>query len=300
LLDAAGMKWSERIGIGAVAGVAALGVYAVFVEPRWIELKRVTIHVRGLPRDLEGMRIGLLTDLHAEGAYSLRLIRRACRMVMEHSPAWVAVTGDLTNPEMRSFRPVLEAMSGLTPPLGVFAVPGNHDHKRGIGRFHQELREFSDLVDLTNRSVILQVGDARLCIAGVDDLVKGEPTLGNLPDPEERDVTILLAHNPDQAERSRRALDSIDLMLSGHTHGGQIRLPGLGPIRPSVDHAELYEEGLRRRPWTQVYVSRGLGTVRVPARFRTRPEVTILELTGAPRPVWERAHAPADGVAEPA
>jgi len=79
-------------------------------------------------------------------------------------------------------------------------------------------------------------------------------------------------------------MDGVDLVLSGHTHGGQIRLPGIGPIRSSVDHPDLYEEGLRRRPWTQVYVSRGIGTVRVAARLFSRPEVAVLELTGSPRP----------------
>src|SRR5690606_6965805 len=134
-----------------------------------------------------------------------------------------------------------------------------------IDRWVRELAEYPSIRDLTNRSVGLRVGDARLCVAGVDDLAKGEPSLASLPAPAERDFTLLLAHNPDQAERVRRGLDSVDLVLSGHTHGGQVRLPAIGPLLSSVEHDELYEEGLRRRPWTQVYTSRGLGTVHVPA-----------------------------------
>jgi uncharacterized protein len=273
-------------GALAVAGAAsaALAAYAFLVEPRWLELKRVRIHVRGLHRSLEGLRIGLITDLHAGPGRSLDRVRRACERLMAEAPALVAVTGDLAAPKLKSFQPVLGALSALEAPLGVYTVPGNHDHKKGIELWRRELRDHSAMVDLTNRSVTLRVGEARLCLAGVDDFALGDPTLDFLPDPAERDLTVLLAHNPDQAEHSRRALDSIDLVLSGHTHGGQIRFPGVGSLVSSVDHAELYEEGLRRRPWTQVYTSRGLGTVRIPARLLTRPEVSILELTGDPRP----------------
>jgi predicted MPP superfamily phosphohydrolase len=131
---------------------------------------------------------------------------------------------------------------------------------------------------------MLDLDGTRLCLAGVDDLAHGQPSLESLPHPSERDFTILLAHNPDQAELARRALDSIDLMLCGHTHGGQVRLPGIGAILSSVEHRDLYDEGLRRRPWTQVYTSRGIGMVHVPVRFLSRPEVAVLELTSAPRP----------------
>jgi predicted MPP superfamily phosphohydrolase len=75
----------------------------------------------------------------------------------------------------------------------------------------------------------------------------------------------------------------VDLIVSGHTHGGQVRLPLVGALRNPAERDDLYEEGLRRRPWTQVYVSRGVGTVHIPVRFLCRPEVAILELTGRPR-----------------
>ncbi|HEX2167362.1 MAG TPA: hypothetical protein VHG09_09055, partial [Longimicrobiales bacterium] len=131
----------------------------------------------------------------------------------------------------------------------------------------------------------------RLCIAGVDDFSEGRPCLDALHDMAPRDFTILLAHNPDQAERARRGIDQVDLVLSGHTHGGQVRLPGWGAIVNSAEHDDLYEAGVRRRPWTQVYTSRGIGTVHLPVRFLTRPEVAILTLTGSPRgesPAWRR------------
>jgi hypothetical protein len=175
-------------------------------------------------------------------------------------------------------------MEGLDAPLGVYAVPGNHDYIVGIDTWHRQVREHPRIVDLTNAATVREVGGARLCVAGVDDYSMGVPRMDVLPPPEERDFTLLLAHDPDQAERARRVCDRVDLVVSGHTHGGQVRLPWKGAIRNPAERDDLYEEGLRRRPWTQVYTSRGVGTVHLPVRFLCRPEVAVLELTGAPRP----------------
>jgi uncharacterized protein len=278
------MRTTSLVASTLAAGAAIAAAYTFLIEPRWLQVKRERIHIRRLPAPLEGLRIALLTDLHAGGATSLRTVRRACAMAMREAPDLVALTGDFASHSLDSFRPVLAALSGLEAPLGVYAVPGNHDHRMGIDLWKREIRDYPGIIDLTNRSRVLEVEDVRLCVAGVDDFYHGHPSLDSLPPVEERDVTVLLAHSPDQAEHCRRTLDSVDLIVSGHTHAGQIRLPWLGPIRTSVEHPELYEEGLRRRPWTQVYTSRGIGTVLLPARLLSRPEISILELTSKPRP----------------
>jgi uncharacterized protein len=115
----------------------------------------------------------------------------------------------------------------------------------------------------------------------VDDLGEGTPRMEGLPPPEQRDVTLLLSHNPDQAERARSSCDAVDLVLSGHTHGGQIRLPWLGPVARPNGTPNRFDHGLERRPWTQVYTSRGVGTVHLPVRFFCRPEVAVLRLAGS-------------------
>lgn len=276
------MNSSIRTTLGvATAGAAGLAAYAFLVEPRWLQLTRTRIHIRDLPVELEGFRIVLLTDLHAGEGTPLSIIRRACSLAMKARPDAVAITGDLIADDAAGFGEVLDALDGLDAPYGVYAVPGNHDHAVGIEKWRRDIGGHPRIRELTNRAVVQRVGDSRLCFAGVDDLSCGDPSLGALPPPDQRDVTVLLAHDPDQAEQARRAYDRVDLVLSGHTHGGQIRLPFVGAIRnPSA----LYEEGLRRRPWTQVYVSRGVGTIHLPARFLCRPEVAMLELTGSPRP----------------
>ena len=270
----------KRWLVPLAAAAAGLGVYATLVEPRWIEVRRTRIHARNLPHVFNGLRIALLTDLHVGGAVPLSLIRRAAALAMRERADIIAVTGDFTDYVPR-FDEVFAALSGLTAPLGVYAVPGNHDYYMGIDKWRRAIRRQKVVADLTNAYVVHEKLGARLCIAGVDDYYEGDPVLC-LPAPEERDFTILLAHTPDQAERSRRAQDGIDLMLTGHTHGGQVRLPVIGAPIHSSEFPELYQSGLRRRPWTQVYTSRGIGA-KVPIRFGSRPEVAILELSNAPR-----------------
>lgn len=270
------------LAAGAAAG-GALAAWAFLVEPRWLEVTHPRIHLRSMPRPLEGLRIALITDLHARPR-SLSVVRRACRAAMREQPDLIALAGDFAGDDEPGFRDVLEALSMLDAPLGVYAVPGNHDFVVGIERWHRQVGENQRIRDLTNAAVMKTVGGVRVCIAGVDDFLYGSPDLAALPPPEDRDFTILLAHNPDQAERSKRRDDQVDLILSGHTHGGQVRFPWVGAIQNPVERDDLYEQGLRRRPWTQVYISRGVGTVGMEVRFLCRPEVAILELTRAPRP----------------
>ncbi|HEX8692522.1 MAG TPA: metallophosphoesterase [Longimicrobium sp.] len=282
------MRTDERRLGWAAAGVAAAGAlgaaYAFLVEPRWLQVTRTKIHARGLHPALEGFRVALLTDMHAGAGTPLSVVRRACRAAMDERPHLVALTGDFAADDAPGFRRVLDALACLRAPYGVWAVPGNHDHIVGIGKWHRDVAAHPVVEDLTNRAVVLDVDGARLCVAGVDDFTEGDPSLDALPPPEERDFTLLLAHDPDQAERARRGYDAVDLVVSGHTHGGQVRLPFVGAVKNPAVRDDLYEEGLRRRPWTQVYVSRGVGTVHLPVRFLCRPEVAVLELTGKPRP----------------
>jgi len=269
---------------GAAAMGAALGAYAFLVEPRWLQVTRTKIHARGLHPSLEGFRIALLTDMHAGAGTPLSVVRRACRLAMAERPDLIALTGDFAADDAPGFRRVLGALECLRAPHGVYAVPGNHDHIVGIETWHHDVAEHPVVQDLTNRAVMHDVAGARLCVAGVDDFSMGSPDLSVLPPPEERDFTLLLAHDPGQAERARREYDAVDLIVSGHTHGGQVRLPFVGALRNPAEREDLYDEGLRRRPWTQVYTSRGVGTVHLPVRFLCRPEVAVLSLTGEPRP----------------
>jgi len=294
------MKTDERRLGWAAAGVAAAGAlgaaYAFLVEPRWLGGTRAKIHARGLHPALEGFRIALLTDMHAGAGTPMSVIRRACRAAMGERPHLVALTGDFAADDAPGFRGVLDALACLDAPYGVWAVPGNHDHIVGIEKWHRDVAAHPVVRDLTNRAEVLDVDGARFCVAGVDDFTAGDPSLEALPPPEERDFTLLLAHDPDQAERARRGYDAVDLIVSGHTHGGQVRLPLLGPLKTQnpLSHrmaAGLFDpKGLKRAIGRDVggrlvtYISRGIGVAPL-WKFRTikprllcRPEVALLTL----------------------
>lgn len=279
---------ARTFAIAAVGAAAATAVYATVIEPRWLRVRRSMLHFRGLPRALDGLRIALISDLHAGRFTPDRLVTRTVRLTLRERPDLIAVAGDLVDGTAAgALSGVLDRLSALSAPLGVCLVPGNHDHRIGIRAWHAAVRQHPALIDLTNAARVVNVTGhddvARLCIAGVDDLSEGDPQLGMLPPRDARDFTILLAHEPDQAEFVRRHADDVDLVLSGHTHGGQVRLPILGAIINSSDRPDLYEVGVRRRPWTQVYTSAGIGTAHLPVRLMTRPELAILTLTGRPR-----------------
>jgi uncharacterized protein len=302
-----------RVALAAAVTAAAGAFYAVYVERRWLRVTRTRLHFADLPPQLEGLRIALITDIHAGPLLPRRLLARVLAAAAREWPDLVAVCGDLADGGHPERLPgALDQLARLRAPLGVHVVPGNHDHRNGIDHWHREVARRPTLTDLTNAVRVLRVGAgaaagagadagadrgadsdadgradaARLCIAGVDDLSEGEPRLDMLPPRGERDFTILLAHQPDQAEHVRRASDDIDLVLSGHTHGGQVRLPWIGALVNSADRTDLYESGVRRRPWTQVYTSAGIGAVHLPVRFLARPELAVLTLTGAARPQW--------------
>jgi predicted MPP superfamily phosphohydrolase len=277
----------------AAAGVgAAAAAYAFLVEPRWLQRTHTRLHFQGLPPALEGLRVALLTDLHASRSTPTGLIRRAVDATLDARPDMIAITGDIAA-DGRSLERALDQLARLHAPLGVYIVPGNHDYKDvGIGKWRRAVTQRTQLSVVTTRARTVggraHGAEAHLCVAGVDDLAEGDPNLEMLQEGGPRDFTILLAHNPDQAEQARRGIDRVDLVLSGHTHGGQVRLPGVGALVNSAEHDDLYEAGVRRRAWTQVYTSRGVGTVRLRVRFLTRPEVAVLTLTGAPRPQYTR------------
>jgi len=193
-------------------------------------------------------------------------------------PDLVALAGDYVR-ESRGhvyIRPCLEALAGLRAPLGVYCVLGNHDHWDNIKLTREAIRD-NGINDVTNTGRWIELDGGRLRLGGVDDLWEGKQDLrAALGDATPDDCCLLLSHNPDYVEtlRDRR----VGLVLSGHMHGGQIVVPGLGYHRLPSKYGTKYLQGLIRTPYTQVYVSRGLGTTGLPFRFRCRPEINLLTL----------------------
>lgn len=286
-MPAFGRNLRERLsrvaGTGAIAG-GALAAWSLY-EAQWVETLEVDVLVPGLHEDLRGFRILHLSDFHL-GTISLngRALRKAVDWGREQQPDLVAVTGDLVSrrrgaPELR------RVLTDLAAPYGVHVVLGNHDLGKTRDPFNQPgdpgaeaTRAGARLHSRSGSS--LEVGGARLQVAGVDPVsFRRRVRPGALVDTE-ADFRILLCHFPDVVRWLEPG--DYDLILAGHLHGGQICIPTpRGKLR--LEHLRArYWEGLHTTPTGQLYVSRGLGTSFVPFRFLARPEATLLRL--------ERAH----------
>jgi predicted MPP superfamily phosphohydrolase len=224
-------------------------------------------------RGLDGMRIAFLTDLHAGSFMNERDLRRIFARVAQQKPDLVLFGGDLINTRERELLLLRSALRELSPPLGMYAVPGNHDLFWGkdLGLWRAFLREHNVRV-LCNDGVRLQWNGTPFWLCGVDDLTEGEPDLRlALQGRNDGEPTILLSHHPDYFFEA--AACDVDLTLSGHTHGGQIRVRGKAPLH----HSKFgYEQGWFVEGDARLFVSRGVGVTFLPIRIDAPPEAPIL------------------------
>lgn len=271
--------------LGLVAGGGALAVssgwwYAAEFEPQQIEVVRVRLPLRRLPEAFVGLTIAQISDLHFGPLVEAREVRAAVDMIRGLKPDIVAVTGDHVH-RVTHGEPdfVVQELSRLEAPLGAFAVMGNHDYWTN-GPVVSSALQRAGLDVLRNANTSIRRAGETLYIAGLDDVwerhhdlvrtIKGVPEGG---------CAILLAHEPDIADEA--ATDSrIAMQISGHTHAGQVRLPGRGPL-VVPRHGRKYREGLYQVDGLQLYVNRGIGVIWPPIRINCRPEVTLYELAAA-------------------
>jgi predicted MPP superfamily phosphohydrolase len=273
------LRWILRGGV-ALAGAACVGSGYGFWEASHIRIRRQTITLARLPRAFEGKSIAVLADFHHGPFVGIDFIRQAVTLAQSLSADAYALVGDFAHNGTHTAVQIpqcLEVLSRLKAPLGVFAVPGNHDMQNG-GRVYRDAINTTSLTDLTNRGVRVSCGKDELWLAGVDDLWWGKPDLGvALRDVPSGAGVILLSHNPDFAEVCPDP--RVGLVLSGHTHGGQVYLPVVGaPWMPSR-YGDKYRAGLVRGPASQVFVTRGLGESGIPLRLNSPPEINLLTLS---------------------
>ncbi|HEY2790017.1 MAG TPA: metallophosphoesterase [Gaiellales bacterium] len=274
---------ANRRRLAALAGGAgaALAAWGLF-EAQWVEGRELTVGVPGLPAELDGLTILHLTDFHAgTPSLNVRAMRKAVELGVWWQPDLVALTGDILS-HGRARDAVVSAMEGLRPPLGIFAVLGNHD----VGDTHDPFSRGIVIDDwgdapvtlLRDRSTVVEWRGCEIELAGVDPRLFAEGR--NLPPvrlfSRPGALRVLLSHFPEVP--AEMPAGTCALALCGHLHGGQICLPGpSGKVRLS-HRSYRYDEGVFEEPETTVVVSRGLGTTLVPFRLFARPEVSLLRL----------------------
>ena len=264
------------LGVSCLAGYG----YVFYVEPHWLSVECVDVPIQGLPRAFEGFKIVCLSDFHLHPYTQIDLIEKVVAVSNELIPDVVCLLGDYVFEGADSIYELASVLARLESTYGVFAVLGNHDLWTDAAVVRSGLESVGIRV-LVNDSVLLRVGADDLILAGLDDGWSGEPDLSLALEgsPQEASV-ILMLHEPDFADQYARD-GRVCLQLSGHTHGGQVRIPGIGgPFRP--EFGRKYDDGLVEIEGMWLYTTRGVGVIGPPARFNCRPEVTEITLKGIP------------------
>ena len=244
--------------------------------PRVPEITNHNIFVKGLPQAFAGMRLAQLSDLHPGLYVSLREVEQAVDLVNSMHPEMVLLTGDFVTRSWVHIAPVTQALGQLRAPLGVYAVMGNHDHRTGAESIEKHLTRHGIEV-LRNRHVLVRHHQTTLGLAGVDDVGYTSDLRAALRGLPAEIPRILLCHNPSIFLEAVR--EGIDFVVSGHTHGGQVQVPGLSMMyRRSFHSGHSGHSGLHRLRNTQIYISRGIGKVVLPVRFGCPSEISVVHL----------------------
>jgi predicted MPP superfamily phosphohydrolase len=239
-------------------------------------VEKIDIFIQGLPSALEGFRIVQISDIHYYPFTKLELVDRAVQMANELQPDLVLLTGDYVWHEVEAIFDMMPSLARLKARYGVYANLGNHDLWTDVRVVTQAFREIQ-MPLLVNQGLPISVGSDSLYIASLDDGWSGKPDLSaamqNRPDGA---PTVLLMHEPDLADEYSQD-PRINLQLSGHSHGGQIRFPLMGAlIYPYLSWK--YPIGLYNINGMWLYTNRGLGTTNIPLRVNCAPEITELTL----------------------
>ena len=275
-----GMEGMTALSFGGAA-------YGIFEGRRGFDITEARITVTGLPPQLEGFTIGLISDIHSSSFMTKKQMDGYCAGVMGLGTDLIVVPGDFVNSQTEEVYPFAESFSALHAPSGVYGVMGNHDfYAPDPERVAREV-DGCGVRLLRNDSVIIQKNGARLALIGIDDVGRSDRALAQMqsasrgvPDGLPR---VLLCHRPYFVDEA--ASTGMDVVLSGHTHGGQIVLGHIGgvTITPAA-LASPYIWGKYSRGRTQMYVSRGIGTVGLPMRINCSPEITRITLSGSALP----------------
>ena len=273
-------------------GVLALGADATLLEPNHPILIAIEVMLARLPVAFDGFTIAQLSDFHYDEYFSVVPIRAAIEIVNNLHPDVVVLTGDFvtvpplhrrfhtTRRAAKAAEPCAGLLAQLQARLGTVSILGNHDALSDAPRIIDAL-DSHGLPVLRNRCIPIEQGGSRIWLSGLDSIWEGNPdidlALHGIPGGE---LVVLLVHEPDFADKAARY--PVDLQLSGHSHGGQVWLPGIGaPWLPLF--ARKYPRGLHRIGPLTLYTNMGLGTIRLPIRLNCPPEVTLFTLRSGQR-----------------
>lgn len=263
--------------------VISCGILYAYIEANNIKLKEMTFSSKNIPDAFNNKKIIFVSDIHAGKYFKREDVAKLVKRINERNPDIILLGGDNTSKNTAYCSSFFEEITKLKSTYGVFSVLGNHDHWEDPQLIQKGLINCGfNICD--NRSYWIKEGNDSIKIGGVGDLWEDTQIIENTTNDVKRDdFCILLSHNPDYMETLNT--DLVDLMLSGHTHGGQVTFFGLyAPIMPSTFHPEYmqtgqkYRYGWKEKNGTQLYVTTGIGTGKFPFRFFAQPEIVEITL----------------------
>ena len=258
-------------------------LYSTLIEPLWFDVEQITLKLPRLPKPFSGFRLAQISDIHAGEQWMPAHLDTVVEKLIALNPDAIAVTGDFVHSSPSATDEMLNlteaALRKLSTHFPVYAVMGNHDYWWDVERVRSTFVR-ANVMEMNNRFDTLSRGDASLHICGVDDVYERmddlEAVVSRLP---HDGCAILLAHEPDFADTSAAA-GRFDLQISGHSHGGQVVVPFIGPI-VLPRHGRKYPVGIYQVGNMIQYTNRGLGMVFPYVRFMCRPEITLFTLMPA-------------------
>ncbi|MBN1799140.1 MAG: metallophosphoesterase [Spirochaetales bacterium] len=258
--------------------LAVLAITYSLIEPYWIEVKVTEIRDPDIPEAFSQFRIVFMADIHHGPFFSRERVRDVVAMANDLRPDMVVLGGDYVYGDKKYTAPCFEELSRLEAPYGVFAVLGNHDHwENESTEFTLEVISKSQINLIDNKALWIYKDGSRIRLGGVGDYWTDSQDIGpTIAGVRQEDFVILVSHNPDYCESF--STKKIDLVLSGHTHGGQVTFFGLySPFLPTFT-GQKYRSGLVELAHTKVLVTNGIGTVFLPLRFCARPQINLIVL----------------------
>lgn len=252
--------------------------YAKNIEPFWLSITHHEILHPLIPKGFNGIKIVQFSDTHLGFHYQLNDLLKAVHVINDLQPDIVVFTGDLLdNPnQFTEQEQTIAILKEVKAPLGKYSVYGNHDHGGYGTENYARIMKESGFLLLKNSYRNIHYQNEQLTIAGIDDPMLGNPDWRQtLPQQRGNSFCLLLSHAPDLANKAQKL--GVSLQLSGHSHGGQVKLPFFGPLMKPL-FAHDYYEGMYDLAPLILYVNRGLGTTRLPVRLLSRPEISIFTL----------------------
>jgi len=255
-------------------------VYAHEIEPEILDIMRVTIHSKKISPAFNNFKILQFSDTHIGFHYSIEDLNRLVQTINAQEADIIVFTGDLIDEpnNFYTYPEVVESLNRLKANYGKFWIYGNHDHGGYGTEIIKDTMEKSDFTLLQNEHIPVERNGSHFILAGLDDVILGDPDIPTALEAVTPELfTILMVHEPDYADQTVRF--PVDLQLSGHSHGGQVRIPLIGDIY-TPSYAEKYVQGkyVLGNGKLTLFVNTGIGTTRLPYRFLCRPELHVYTL----------------------